>query len=172
MRGLRVSLFLAARSVARSNYGIAATTTLMLLLIYISLLFLPSLIQGAVNRANERLIDTLTSNIVITPAGKATSITDVNAYLSKIRQTAGVQQATAVFHVGTQVAYGADSGSWTVDAIDPASYGQVFSTPIGHVLRPRAHHSRHRPGAARDRDRRRRPNQNPRIPSVAGDRAR
>ena len=101
----------------------------MMLLIYVSLLFLPSLIQGAVNRVNAQLVDTLTSDIVITPASKAASIDDVGAYLAKIRQTAGVAQATAVYRVGTQVTYGANSGSWAVDAIDPATYGQVFTTP-------------------------------------------
>ena len=61
MRGLRVALFLAARSLARSNYGIAVATTVMMLLIYMSLLFLPSLIQGAINRVNAQLVNTLTS---------------------------------------------------------------------------------------------------------------
>jgi putative ABC transport system permease protein len=129
VKTLRVSAFLAIRSVIRSNYGIAATTTLMMLLIYVSLLFLPSLIQGAINRVNAQLVNTLTSNIVITPGSKAASIDDASSYLAKIRQTAGVQQATAVYRVGTQVAYGANSGSWTVDAIDPATYGEVFTTP-------------------------------------------
>lgn len=129
MKTLRVSLFLAGRSVIRSNYGVAVTTVLMMLLIYVSLLFLPSLIQGAVNRINNQLVDTLTSDIVITPATRAASIDDAGAYLAKIRQTAGVAQATAVYRVGTQVTYGENSGSWTVDAIDPATYGQVFTTP-------------------------------------------
>jgi putative ABC transport system permease protein len=129
VKTLRVSLFLAGRSVIRSNYGVAVTTVLMMLLIYVSLLFLPSLIQGAVNRINNQLVDTLTSDIVIAPATRATSIDDAGAYLAKIRQTAGVAQATAVYRVGTQVSYGDNSGSWTVDAIDPATYGQVFTTP-------------------------------------------
>jgi putative ABC transport system permease protein len=129
VKTLRVSLFLAGRSVIRSNYGVAVTTVLMMLLIYISLLFLPSLIQGAVNRINDQLVNTLTSDIVITPATKAASIDDADSYLAKIRQTAGVSQATAVYRVGTQVTYGDNSGSWTVDAIDPATYAQVFTTP-------------------------------------------
>lgn len=124
-----MSLFLAGRSVIRSNYGVAVTTILMMLLIYVSLLFLPSLIQGAVNRVNAQLVDTVTSDIVITPASKAASIDDAGSYLAKIRQTAGVAQATGVYRVGTQVSYGDNSGSWTVDAIDPATYGQVFTTP-------------------------------------------
>jgi putative ABC transport system permease protein len=129
VKTFRVSLFLAGRSVIRSNYGVAVTTILMLLLIYVSLLFLPSLIQGAVNRVNGQLVNTLTSDIVITPATKATSIDDAGSYLAKIRQTPGVAAATAVYRVGTQVTYGDNSGSWTVDAIDPGTYGQVFTTP-------------------------------------------
>ena len=141
MKSLRVSLFLAGRTLARSNYGVAAATTLMMLLIYVSLLFLPSLIQGAVNRVNSQLIDTLTSNIVITPeGGKGAAISDAAGYLAKIRGTAGVTEATAVYHVGTQVSYGANAGQWTVDAIDPGSYGEVFTTPSnlveGHRLAP------------------------------------
>jgi len=134
----RVSVFLAVRSLARGNYGIAAATTLMMLLIYVSLLFLPALIQGAINRVNTQLVTTLTSNIVITPGNSAATIDDAGPYLARIRGTAGVAAATAVYHAGTQVAYGASSGSWTVDAIDPASYGQVFTTPRnlieGHAL--------------------------------------
>jgi putative ABC transport system permease protein len=137
VKNLRVSLFLAARSLARSNYGIAVTTTLMMLLIYMSLLFLPSLIQGAINRGTAQLVDTLTSDIVITPAGQAASIDNAGAYLARIRGTAGVQAATGVYHAGTQVSYGSRSGSWTVDAIDPASYRQVFTT-LGNVVEGRA----------------------------------
>jgi putative ABC transport system permease protein len=137
VKNLRVSLFLAARSLARSNYGIAVTTTLMMLLIYMSLLFLPSLIQGAINRVNAQLVDTLTSNIVITPAGQTASIDDVGAYLTKIRGTTGVKAATDVYHVGTQVSYGSRSGSWTVNAIDPASYRAVFTT-LDNVAEGRA----------------------------------
>lgn len=132
MTGLRLSAFLAGRTLARSNYGIAAATTLMMLLIYVSLLFLPSLIQGTINRVNTALVDTLTSNIVITPltpAGRGSAIDNAGSYLDQIRRTTGVAAATDAYRVGTQVSYGSDTGSWTVDAIDPASYGQVFTTP-------------------------------------------
>ena len=133
MNGLRVALFLAARSLARGSHGIAAATVLMMVLIYVSLLFLPSLIQGAVDRVDTALVQTVTSNIVITPASRGTSIGDAGAYLARIRRTAGVQAATAVYHVGIEVSHGTDTGSWSVDAIDPASFGMVFTTP-SHVI--------------------------------------
>ena len=138
LRSIRVAGFLALRSLLRSNYGIAVTTTLMMTLIFLDLLFLPSLIQGAVNRVNERILDTLTSNVAITPAGTRATMTDVDAYLGQIRATEGVQAATPMLRVGTQVSYGSFSGTWDVDAIDPASFASVFSTASdiyeGHYL--------------------------------------
>jgi hypothetical protein len=162
MKNARVSLFLAGRTLARSNYGIAAATTLMMLLIYVSLLFLPSLIQGAINRVNAQLIDTVTSNIVITPQGKGTGISNVSGYLAQIRRTAGVAEATAVFHAGTQVSYRANAGSWPVDAIDPGSFGERadrhldrrrdLRQPVPAVRQQRLHHrQRGREAAARQR---------------------
>ena len=124
----RMSVFLAARSLARSNYGIAAMTTIMMLLIYISLLFLPSLIQGAINRADTQLTSTLTSNIVITPAGHGTSMTTPLPTSPHPRHRRRVRRHRR-YRVGTQISYGAGTVITTIDAIDPASYGQVFSTP-------------------------------------------
>ena len=128
VRSVRVGGFLALRSLLRSNYGIAVTTTLMMTLIFLDLLFLPSLIQGAVNRVNERILDTLTSNVAITPAGTRAEMTDVDAYLAQIRRTQGAQAATAILRIGTQLSYRSFSGTWDVDAIDPASFASVFTT--------------------------------------------
>jgi putative ABC transport system permease protein len=128
-KSLRTGVFLAARSVARGNYGITAMTVLMIFLVYIDLLFLPALIQGAVNRINSQIVDTYTSDIVIMPAGQATQIGGAGSYLAQIRRTSGVGSATAVYRLGNQVSYGSESGNWPVEAIDPESYGRVFTTP-------------------------------------------
>lgn len=54
-RVLRVSSFLAGRSLTRGNRGVTAMTIAVLLLIYIDLLFVPSLIQGAVDKINSQV---------------------------------------------------------------------------------------------------------------------
>lgn len=128
-RSLRVAVFLAIRSVARGNYGIAALTTLMMSLIYVNLLFLPSLIEGAIAKINDQVVETTTGDIVITPAGGAARIDDADAYLERVRRTPGVASATATHRVGTEVSHGSESGVWTVEAIDPESYADVFTTP-------------------------------------------
>jgi ABC-type lipoprotein release transport system permease subunit len=140
MKRTRMSLFLAGRSLLRGNHGVVATTAAMMLLIYVSLLFLPALIQGAVDRVDNQLVDTLTSDLVLTPGGSATTFPD--ALLDQVRHTGGVARATAVMRIGSQVSYGSASGSWAVTAIDPASYRQVFTTPDhvveGHYLSDQA----------------------------------
>lgn len=129
MKSLRVAFFLALRSVTRTNYGIAISTIIMVMLIYMSLLFLPSVIQGAVNRIDSLVTDTLTSDIIITPSNGTTSITGIGSYLTSIRQTSGVSQATAIYRAGNQISFDNNFGSWNIDAIDPPSYGDVFTTP-------------------------------------------
>lgn len=129
VRSVRVAVFLAVRSVVRGNYGIAAMTVLMLCLIFVNLLFLPSLIEGAIAKINRQIVETATGDLAITPAGRATSIDDAQAYLGRIREVPGVRSATATFRVGTEVSRGSESGAWTVEAIDPESFAEVFTTP-------------------------------------------
>jgi putative ABC transport system permease protein len=129
VRSLRVALFLAGRTLARGNVGVSALTVMALLFIYVDLLFVPSLIQGAVDKVNEQLVDTLTSDLQITPAHGSRDIGGVAEYLAQIRATDDVAAATATYRVGTEISHGDESNVWSVDAIDPASYGQVFKTP-------------------------------------------
>jgi putative ABC transport system permease protein len=101
----------------------------MLSLIYINLLFLPSLIEGLVQKVNLQLVDTLTSNVIISSSKGISNISDANNYLTKIRSNNDVSAATSTFKVGTQISSGNTSNVWSVDAIDPNSYKDVFSTP-------------------------------------------
>lgn len=125
---LRVAAFLAGRSLRRGNVGVTAMSVVMMAVVFISVSFLPSLINGAVAAINEQVTSTLTGDLSIT-AAKSTTITDAGDYLQRIRSVSGVTAATGVRRVGTQVAFGDRSNAWGVDAIDPRSFARVFSTP-------------------------------------------
>ncbi len=129
LRSIRVSLFLAVRSLWRGNHGITILTITMLGLIYINLLFLPSLIEGLVQKVNLQLVETLTSNVVISSAKSSSDIANRGDYLSKIRLNSDVFAATPTYKVGTQISNGESSNVWSVDAIDPSSFKDVFTTP-------------------------------------------
>jgi putative ABC transport system permease protein len=128
-RNLRVAGFLASRSLTRGNAGVTALTVALLAVVYISVLFLPSLIHGAITMIFRQLIDTTTSNLIVTPNDREQGIDGVAAYLDRIRRADGVAAATSALRVGTQITHGSESNAWGVDAIDPESYGEVFTTP-------------------------------------------
>ncbi len=128
-RNLRVSVFLAHRALLRGNLGVTLMTIAVLLLIYIDLLFVPSLIQGAIDKVNSQLRETLTSDVLIVPGHAGSDIGNVATYLTMIRATDGVAAATATYRVGGQIRYETESNVWSIDAIDPSSYRQVFRTP-------------------------------------------
>jgi putative ABC transport system permease protein len=129
LRNLRVSWFLAVRSVARGNAGVTIMTILMMAVVLNSVLFLPSLINGAITTLNRQIVDTATSDLIITSSTVGGGITDAAAYVDRIRASEGVDAATATLRIGTQIAHGSRSNAWGVDAIDPDSYAAVFTTP-------------------------------------------
>jgi methyl-accepting chemotaxis protein len=131
MRGLRrtrVAIFLAGRSLVRGNAGVSLMSIAMMTAVFISVMFLPSLLSGAIDALNHQLVGTLTGDLSITPSG-GVAIPDSTAYLAQIRATDGVAAATGIRQVGNQISHGSEEVAQAVNAIDPESYAEVFTTP-------------------------------------------
>ena len=131
-RRSRVAVFLAARSLLRGNASVSIMAVAMMTAVFISVMFLPALIAGATDAINTQLVGTLTGDLSITPSG-GVAIHDSTSYLTDIRGTEGVAAATGMRRVGNEVSHGSDSVTVGVDAIDPLSYAEVFTTPQ-HVI--------------------------------------
>lgn len=127
MRSLQVAIFLASRSILRGNRGIMLMSILMLCLVYINLLFIPSLLKGATDQSDRQLRNTYTADLTVTAVGKAGVITDVTAVTKDISEIEGVEAVTSVYRAGNHIAYRDKSGSWPVEAIEPSSYLKVFA---------------------------------------------
>lgn len=127
-RDLRVAAFLAARSVTRGNAGVTSMAIAMVAAVFVSIMFLPSLITGASTAIEAQITDTLTGDLVITGTD-GSPIDNADDYIDEVRATAGVSAATPLRIVGNQIAHGEDFNAWTVAAIDPVSYAEVFITP-------------------------------------------
>jgi hypothetical protein len=109
-RSVRVALFLAVKALIRGNFGVTALTILLMALIFIDVLFLPALIAGAVRTIDRQIINTVTSDLVITSSTGTGTIDNVTALLAGIRTTNGVSS------------HGSESNAWSVDAIDVSTY--------------------------------------------------
>lgn len=133
LANIRVAIFLAARSLARGNAGVTLLSIVMMAVIFISVLFLPSLITGAIAAITLQITSTTASDLQISPGPGTQLITGSTDYLDEVRAAPGVAAATSTLRIGTEIAHGSDSNAWGVDAIDPASYAAVFASP-SHLI--------------------------------------
>lgn len=129
VRSLRVAGFLAARSLARGNAWLTAMTMVLLAVVFVGVMFLPSLIEAETDAINAKIRDTMTSDLIIAPEDGASAIDDASGYVTAIANTDGVAAAAAALRVGSEIAANGISGTWPVDAIVPEDYGAVFATP-------------------------------------------
>lgn len=123
-----VAFFLARRSLLRSNRGILLATIAMLVLVYLNMVFLPSLIEGASKHVVQRLVETTTGNLAISPADRQTGIAGVSSYEKKVEREPGVAGVATIKLVGKDVYHGSSGGSWSVYATEPTAYDSVFTT--------------------------------------------
>lgn len=133
VRSARTGALLGARAITRGPLGVLLMTILMMSLVYVQLLFIPALIQGAVDRTENQLIDTSTSSVQVTPADGETAIADAPSVVADIGELAGVEAVTSTARVGSEVQYQSKTGSYPVLAVDPGTYGEVFTTPTNLI---------------------------------------
>lgn len=130
---LRVGGFLGRRAISRGNRGVVVLTCAMMAVVFAELLFIPALIRNATDRIEQELRGSLTANITVAPSGSRQTIPEAASLLPRIRSVPGVAGATGTALAGLQISTANRSGSWSVLAIDPASYATTFTTP-SHLL--------------------------------------
>lgn len=129
MRSHKVAWFLSVRALVRGNFGVTLLTVVMLAIIFVNMLFIPSVIQGFIEQTNYQITNTLTSNVVVTSSNAGQDIENREDLLKDIRSNSNVSSATGTYRAGVQISKGDLSNVWTVDAIDPESYKSVFVSP-------------------------------------------
>jgi putative ABC transport system permease protein len=106
LKSLKVALFLAFKGIVRANIGVTVLTVLILVLVALNLMFVPGLINGIVISANDKLINTYSSHLVIEAQGlkdQGYKITHVKNLMAAIESINGVEAAAARNSVGTNI---------------------------------------------------------------------
>ncbi len=119
LTNLKVSLFLAYKSINRGNKGTLILTIFILSLVFVNLLFIASLFLGVTDTMGNQVIDTLYSNVVIEPKKDEKYISDVQSLEQKIRSVPGIEGISAQYVTGATLSYKDKSGSWSVRSINP-----------------------------------------------------
>ncbi len=116
---LRLSLFLAYKSIAKGNKGTLALTIFIMSLVFVNLVFIASIFLGMTGTINDQVVNTLYSNVVIEPMDDEKYISDVYYLQQKINSVAGVTGISAQYINGAVLSYKDKSGAWAVRSINP-----------------------------------------------------
>ncbi len=126
MQSLRVAIFLAAKSIMRGNVGITFLTIFMLILANLNLLFVPSLVNGIIHSANDKLINTYSANIVVEAKIENPNINNIRDLTSQIDKIDGVEAATYRNSTGVVLSAGDERTNCFLRSIPPDRDKQVF----------------------------------------------
>ncbi|MHB8085658.1 MAG: ABC transporter permease [Dehalococcoidia bacterium] len=140
LRSLRVAGFMARKAIMRTNIGVTVLTVFILVLVALNLLFTPGLLNGVITSANNKLISTYSSHLVIEAGGlkeQNFKINHVSDLMQKIESINGVVAATARNTIGANIKYKDSTDqerqiNCIVDAIIPDREERVFD--IKHSL--------------------------------------
>lgn len=126
-RSLRVACLLAFTSVTKGNFRIALLTMLILILVALNLVFVPGLLDGLAWGANDKLINTYSSDIVIESGGSSHYISNVDQLLTEIEQIKGVEAVTARNYLGAEIEYEGKYLGAAVYGVNPDTEKEVFT---------------------------------------------
>ncbi len=116
---VRVSSFLAWKSIRRGNKGTLVLTILIIALVFVNLVFLPSIIAGVVQTFNTQSIDFDYGNLVIEPREGERYIDDVDRLQKKLEQIPGVTGTAPRISTGATYLYKGRSAESSLYATTP-----------------------------------------------------
>jgi putative ABC transport system permease protein len=89
-KNLKVSFFLACKSIKRGNIGTTILTVMIMSLIFVNLIFLPSIVEGIGEAITQVSIDCVYGNILIEPKEDYLYIDNVDGIQKKLNKQPGV----------------------------------------------------------------------------------
>ena len=126
--GLRVSAFLAGRSLRRGNKGTLLLTVMIIALVFVNLVFLPSIVQGVVVSFNRQAIDYNYGNLDVEPREGQFYIANAAALKSRIERIPGIEAAAPRITAGASITFKTKTLARSVIGVSPADEGRVTLT--------------------------------------------
>jgi len=127
-RNFKVANFLARKLVARSSWGLNFMAIFMIVIVYVNMNFTSSLLSGFISTVNSKLISTQTGNFIVLPKNSE-YIEGSEVLIDDIRNINGVIGVTESKTIPAELSRGQEKSLAEISAINPNTYGDVFSTP-------------------------------------------
>ncbi|PKL59619.1 MAG: ABC transporter permease, partial [Methanomicrobiales archaeon HGW-Methanomicrobiales-4] len=93
-QNLNVSFFLAVRGLLRGSKGSLYLSILIIAMVFTNMIFMPSIIMGAIKNSERSIIEYQTGNILVEPKENEQYIYDVNSLLEKLNRIPGIIRAS------------------------------------------------------------------------------
>jgi len=122
---LRVSTFLAARATRRGGRGRLFMNIVIIALVLTNMIFLPSLISGAIDVFNQQNVDYITSDIVIEPREDDRYVNDLDDLLGVVNRVPGVVRASPRYESPSSIEFEENSITLGITAFDPRDEVEV-----------------------------------------------
>ena len=123
---LQVSAILAVRSLVRGNRFTTGLTILIMGLVFVMMLFQPSILGGFIKAANDQVIDYSYANIAIEPKEHQPYIENVQNLREKINQIPGVVATSPRYTAAGTFTYKETSLGKTLISVTPADEQHVL----------------------------------------------
>jgi putative ABC transport system permease protein len=125
---LKVSFFLAVRGLLRGSRGSLYLSILIIAMVFTNMIFMPSIIMGAIKNAEQSIIEYQTGNVLISPKENEPHIEDASGLLDKLNRIPGVIRASAHYSMGATLRNKGNQIGATVIGIRPDDERMVTGT--------------------------------------------
>jgi len=129
LNDIKVGLLAATSSIKRGNKKTLIFVIFVLALIFVNLVFLPSMIKGVSGTMTTMLQDYNYGDIVIEPSGDNQFINDADGVLEKVRAVSGVKSATKRLDVAASIQYNQKTVGATTTGLIPSEEMEVSRYP-------------------------------------------
>ncbi len=129
----QVALFLASRLISRGNKGTLLLTIMIIAMVFVNLIFLPSIIAGVIVLFNQQTIDYSYANLVIEPREGTRLIQNPATLVEKINRIPGVLASTPRYSSAATIVYRGKSATPLVIAVDPDREPEVMKVHTGII---------------------------------------
>jgi putative ABC transport system permease protein len=124
-QSIKVAFFIAHKSIIRGNKAIMVFTISMLVLVFLNLIFIPSLLEGLVNNVNGKHVGTTTSDLIVDSTRGI--ISDVDAVTREIKSFKNAEEIAPRSIVGAELQFNDKRATWGITAIYPETDDKVFT---------------------------------------------
>jgi len=128
LQHLKVSFFLAVRGLLRGSRGSLYLSILIIAMVFTNMIFMSSIIMGAIKNSERSIIEYQTGNILVEPKDNEQYIEDVSSLLDKLNRIPGVIRASAHYSMGATLKNEGNRVGGTVTAVRPDDERMVTGT--------------------------------------------